>query len=209
MVFLAQLADCEALSDGLIAQQINTVTSLALVAVGVGLFRQPEPAVRLLALGAIAAGIGSVLYHGPSPGWASPVHDLTIAVAAATGFNTIRVVVRRWGPRQALRRLGLSGLAFGLGVLAHYLGRTAGPLCRPGSLGQWHGAWHLLAATAILALGRAGMSPPSNLPHSDGGEAKCAERERSHFAEGAATDKWAAPSVMPRPGRAPSPEPGD
>jgi hypothetical protein len=38
-----------------------------------------------------------------------------------------------------------------LAVTAFVLGRTSGPLCDPGSPVQWHGAWHVLSAAAILA----------------------------------------------------------
>jgi hypothetical protein len=37
---------------------------------------------------------------------------------------------------------------FALGLVAYTAGRSGSPLCRPDSLWQYHGAWHVLSAVA-------------------------------------------------------------
>jgi hypothetical protein len=41
--------------------------------------------------------------------------------------------------------------ALGAAVAVNLLTRTGAPLCRPGSLVQGHGAWHVLTAVAVGA----------------------------------------------------------
>lgn len=43
----------------------------------------------------------------------------------------------------------------GVGAALYALSRTGGPLCRPDSLFQGHGLWHILAAAALATIGDA------------------------------------------------------
>ena len=153
--------DCERLHDGLIAQPVNAASALALVAVGAwlagrGLRAGAGPA-RPVSVGfgvaVAAAGVGSVDYHGPGSPAARLLHDG--ALYAVAGFVAWREVARRVRvgrvrptPRgRAAYRAALAAAA--VGAACWWLGRTASPVCHPGSLLQPHAAWHLLAASAL------------------------------------------------------------
>ena len=81
MVVALAESDCERLHPGWLAQPANAVSSLAYVAVGAWLlwhaFRSGADRLARLAGGCamVGAGAGSVVYHGPQPGWAPPAHD--------------------------------------------------------------------------------------------------------------------------------------
>lgn len=82
-------SDCEQLRDGLFAQPANTVSSLAFVIAGVWLLvrirssaRTVRPRVVTYALLGIAAGLGSVAFHGTQGAWAQFAHDLTLVAVA-------------------------------------------------------------------------------------------------------------------------------
>lgn len=69
-------ADCERCRPGLVAQPANTVSSLAFVAAaGPLLARRRDRAGRLVAATAVAAGLGSVAYHGPGTAAGRYLHD--------------------------------------------------------------------------------------------------------------------------------------
>lgn len=71
-----------------------------------------------------------------------------VAATAAVGLTLARAVAV---PRRRARiawSIGLLGVGSVIGVLT----RAGGPWCAPGSLWQGHGAWHLLAATALVVL---------------------------------------------------------
>jgi hypothetical protein len=136
----AALGDCERVRPGLLGQPVNTVTSAAyLVAAGWVWRRRARR--RSLWAGTLAlAGAGSVAYHGPGTPAGKALHDgalVVLALVAATGSSSSN------------RRLPV---AAGLGAVAatiHGVTRTDGPACRPDSLLQGHGAWHLLSATSL------------------------------------------------------------
>ena len=67
--------DCELITTGFWGQPVNAISSLALVVIGIGLLRR-RPVLGWLA---VAAGIGSFLYHGPMPSWSEWAHDTTLA----------------------------------------------------------------------------------------------------------------------------------
>ena len=139
--------DCELIRDGLIAQPVNTLSSLALVLAGF-------LALRRTRLGAAAlgfVGFGSVLFHArPSPG-STFVHDASIVLLIAVVATAI------WRRRQQLPWPGLVTLSIGAGIWA--LSRTGGPICDPDAALQGHAVWHVLAAAGCwLVLTRSAIS---------------------------------------------------
>jgi hypothetical protein len=131
-------SDCEALHEGLLGQPVNGLSSLAYVAAGAYVVRRGGPPGPALALALV--GVGSVLYHGPMPPGAELVHDASLAAVPAVALAV--AVRRRSFPRPPA--LALAALAAGAAV--NMLGRTGAPLCRPDSLLQGHGLWHVLTA---------------------------------------------------------------
>jgi hypothetical protein len=154
-------SDCEAIRAGLVAQPVAAVTSVGFV-VGAGVLWRvwPQPARGpsqfLYATTLALTGIGSVLYHGPQGRVAAVLHDTSIAalLTQAVAVPVIRRVRQRpMLARRAHGPAGAAGAVLTAAVVAYGLGRTGSPACRPGSLLQWHGAWHLLAATAFTTWG--------------------------------------------------------
>ena len=83
-------ADCELISNSFWGQPVNSISSLAFVLVGL-LLVQRRP---VLGWAAIAAGVGSFLFHGPMPGWAEWAHDVSLAmVPVAIAFEARPKVV--------------------------------------------------------------------------------------------------------------------
>jgi hypothetical protein len=153
-------SDCERVATGLLAQPVNSITSLGFVLAG-GLIvaralRAPQRRVEPLVFGAsvVATGLGSVLYHGPQPSHANTVHDLSIiAVASQVAYYEVRYRLRGRAAEANAFRVALASI--GIGAAAFVLGRTSSPLCDPDSPVQLHGAWHLLVALSLAAYGRA------------------------------------------------------
>lgn len=79
-------SDCERLGTGVLAQPVSAVTSLAYVAVAVGVIVGARRTGRLgaesivLGVGLAGIGLGSVAFHGPQPAGARLAHDLPILV---------------------------------------------------------------------------------------------------------------------------------
>ncbi|OBG20713.1 hypothetical protein A5765_22685 [Mycolicibacterium celeriflavum] len=141
-------SDCERIADGVLAQPVLALTSLAYVAAGVAVLRWALRGRGVLAAVAggtlVAVGFGSIAYHGPQPEWAGLVHDWPIVAAAAV--YTVGLVRGVRGKRRSAWFTAAGILA--LGVAAYVAGRSGSPLCRPDSLWQYHGAWHILSGTA-------------------------------------------------------------
>ncbi|MGV0646647.1 hypothetical protein [Mycolicibacterium sp. XJ879] len=153
-------ADCARITDAALAQPVLAVTSLAYLVVGmVVLWRAMRTAAVLVALTGLAAltvGLGSFAYHGPQPPWAQTAHDwpiVALVVICAAGLARSRLRARRalWATAAGV---------FALGMLAYAAGRSGSPLCRPDSLWQFHGAWHVLSAVAV-GLAAWAMTPSS------------------------------------------------
>ena len=154
------LSDCERIAGDALAQPVLAITSSAYVAVGVAVLWW---AIRMRASLAVAAGVallavgaGSFAFHGPQPSWAGTAHDWPIVVVAAvyvTGFARSR-------GRQTRSVWAVATGLFALGLVAYAAGRSGSPLCRPDSVWQYHGAWHVLSGAAAGWAARA-MTPAS------------------------------------------------
>jgi hypothetical protein len=154
--------DCERIRPGLIAQPVNTITSVAFVAAaGVTALRSRRRGTSfgvqeitysgLLAL----VGVGSVAFHGPQPPGAKVLHDAPIAGLLALALAT--PLVRRargrtslpgWSPRRGAVLAGVGAAA----AAAYAAGRTSAPTCCPDCVVQFHGLWHVLAAVGFAAM---------------------------------------------------------
>ena len=150
-------SDCERIIGAAIAQPVLAVTSLAYVAAGMAALcwaiRVRAPLAGAAGVALVAVGAGSFAYHGPQPSWAGLVHDWPIVAAGAVyGVGLAR------SARQARAIWATAAGVFALGLAAYAAGRSGSPLCRPDSLWQYHGAWHVLSATAAGWAARA-MAP--------------------------------------------------
>lgn len=152
--------DCARIADAALAQPVLAVTSLAYVVVGAVVLgwaiRGRAVLAGLTGLAAVAVGVGSFVYHGPQPAWAQAAHDwpiVTLAVVCVAGLARSRLIARRsaWAAAAGL---------FALGLAAYAAGRSGSPLCRPDSLWQYHGAWHVLSGAAVGVAAWA-MRPPA------------------------------------------------
>jgi hypothetical protein len=150
--------DCERLHDGLVAQPVNTASALAYVAVGAWLLGRRQ---AVFGLAVVAAGVGSVDYHGPGSPAARLLHDGGLyAVVGLVAWHEIarRVGRARRTPRG--RAAYLAALAAtAAGAACWWAGRTASPWCDPDSLLQGHAAWHLLGAAALACWAVAALDP--------------------------------------------------
>jgi hypothetical protein len=70
--------DCERCRAGLVAQPVNAASSLAFVAAGLPLVGDRDAASRAIGWAAVAAGLGSVAYHGPGTAAGRYVHDASL-----------------------------------------------------------------------------------------------------------------------------------
>jgi hypothetical protein len=141
-------SDCERIVGDALAQPILAVTSLAYVAVGMAVLwwavRSRAPLAGAAGVALLAVGAGSFAYHGPQPSWAEPAHDWPIVAAGAVyAVGFVQSGRRRW-----LSAWATAAGLFALGLVAYAAGRSGSPLCRPDSLWQYHGAWHVLSAAA-------------------------------------------------------------
>ena len=150
-------SDCERIVSGALAQPVLAITSLAYVAAGLAVMWW---AIRVRAPLAVAAGValvmvgaGSFVFHGPQPSWAELVHDWPIVAVAAIYAAGL---ARNWRPWRSTWATA-AGI-FAMGLVAYAAGRSGSPLCRPDSLWQYHGAWHVLSAAAAGWAARA-MAP--------------------------------------------------
>ena len=115
-------SDCEALRDGLIAQPINTLSSLAFGAVGLWLLlrgwrRPPGSRLYTMVFGAsfVLVGLGSVAFHGPQVSGSRWLHDWSIATAVAFVAAYDLAVARRW-PAKTMMPIYL-GTITGVGIV--------------------------------------------------------------------------------------------
>lgn len=155
--------DCEMLGDGVLAQPVAALTSLAYVAAGAVLLWRwrtltlPRRRWAMLYAGLLAlVGVGSVVYHGPGGSLAGVLHDLPIvALLAQAVLVPVARAVRGRPVLVGLSRHDLVtlGLVAVLAGAAYVLGRTGSPACDPEALLQLHGAWHIASAVALSLWG--------------------------------------------------------
>lgn len=112
--------DCEVVVDGWLGQPANTLSSLAFVVAGLWLVSRIHHGQGwrwgTLGLAAVAAGLGSVAYHGPMPAVGQLLHDVGLVSMPLT-VGAIEVGMRRRGVRSMLAVL-VPGLAITSAVLS-------------------------------------------------------------------------------------------
>ncbi|MGH2778266.1 MAG: ceramidase domain-containing protein [Actinomycetota bacterium] len=149
-------SDCEGIGQGLLAQPVNTLSSIAFVLAGVWIVYRAlgssigRARMVLFGMAVASVGVGSILYHGPQPGEAQLVHDGTIAIVVA-GVAALELMRGRRGVQRDRDGYLLALAALLLGAVAFTFGRTNSPLCSPGDVLQLHALWHVLAALALIA----------------------------------------------------------
>lgn len=161
-------SDCEAVREGVLAQPIATLSSLAFVGTGLWLATRLPDTGRARAGAATYAGLvtlvglGSVAYHGPQLPGAELAHDLPILLVLVQGAAVpLARRVRRqpaFAP-DARRAVQVAAMALAGGAAAYALGRTGSPACDPESWLQPHAAWHVAMAVGLGAWGVALWRP--------------------------------------------------
>jgi len=156
-------SDCERIVDTALAQPVLAVTSLGYVAAGLAVLRWAvrvrAPLAGAAGVALVAVGAGSFAYHGLQPSWAERAHDWPIVALAL-----VYVAGLAWNARgQRWSTWAIAAGVFALGLAAYAAGHTGSPLCRPDSLWQYHGAWHVLSATAAGWAARAMTPGPAKL----------------------------------------------
>lgn len=98
-------SDCEHCRPGLIAQPVNTGSSLAFVVTGSLLLRSGRrrgasaPAEVAVGWASVAAGLGSVAYHGPGTAFGRYLHDASLlGLLAAMAVADVELVSGRRAP---------------------------------------------------------------------------------------------------------------
>jgi hypothetical protein len=152
-------SDCERIRPGLVAQPANTASSLTFCLGGGWIWARSAATStprgwRAVAATAVAVGLGSAAYHGPGGHWSRIAHDASNVLLAATLAGTLTAAGSP--PRPARQRL--AGLGAVASLLIHHLSRTGGRLCCPDRVMQGHAAWHILGASALVAVAEAHRS---------------------------------------------------
>lgn len=139
----AAAGDCESV-HGRVGQPVNALTSGAyLVAAAWIWWRAPRGRVVWTALLAWL-GLGSIGYHGPGNAAGKVLHDSALlALPAVVGAAAVR---ERQEPNPHL--VASAALLAGA-VVVHRASRTGRRACRPESVWQGHGLWHVLSAVAL------------------------------------------------------------
>jgi hypothetical protein len=100
----AATGGCERLRDGLLAEPVSAVTSLAFVAAGLAVLAargdrsHPTPR-RWFGLLVLAVGVGSVIQHGPRPPGQDLAHDLPLVALLAFVLADCLADLTGRGPR--------------------------------------------------------------------------------------------------------------
>ena len=141
------MSDCERLHEGLVAQPVDTASSLAYVVAGIWVWRRH----RWLGAALAGVGAGSVAYHAVDGAAARVLHDGSIVVLAAVVGRILPRAVRAARAAPVLAATAVGSMAAAVPLQA--LGRTGGPLCDPDAVLQAHAGWHVLTAIAIACAG--------------------------------------------------------
>lgn len=117
-------SDCERCRPGLVAQPVNTVSSLAFCAAGLVIARRARRKARLgisphttsaesaVGWSAFAAGLGSVAYHGPGTRAGQVLHDASLlATLGALVVEDAVHVTGRPAPPAVFAVLGIAATA--------------------------------------------------------------------------------------------------
>lgn len=124
--------DCEGLRDGLLAQPVNAISSLAFAIVGAWLigrgWRRPRGRrsyTVVFGLVLASVGAGSVLFHGPQWSGSKWLHDASIAWALAFVVVYDLALARGWGPQRGLLAYWGAAAAIGLVMAVYPAGNEA------------------------------------------------------------------------------------
>lgn len=123
-----------------------------------GLVRGWPVSRRLLVIGALLSLVGLILV--PLAGATFALASLLVPVAGVGELAAYRAGYRPrpsdgWSSWMAGWVIVIVSLVLAVG--AFLLGRTVSPLCNPGSVFQYHAAWHVLSAVSAAAFAFAGL----------------------------------------------------
>lgn len=165
------MADCEIVGQGALAQPVAALSSVAFVVVAGWLVwkvraipERQRPAAWAYAVLLALVGLGSIAYHGPQVSRAELLHDAPVVALLLLAVLVPTTRALRWGHvlREGSHRcLVVGGVATAIALVSYPLGRTGSALCSPESVLQMHAVWHLAAAVALGAWGRALWPGPS------------------------------------------------
>lgn len=151
-VLVTQHPDCERVRDQGMAQPVNTVTSAAYGVASLPVWLAARRSTGLLRIelqayaGALLAVMaGSTQFHARVPGSSHRLHDGSIYLAISLGLLLLLRHADTVADSRAGRRLLLAAATAGA---AYVGGRSSSRFCRPESLVQLHGLWHVLSAGA-------------------------------------------------------------
>jgi hypothetical protein len=155
---LAQTPDCERVRDYGLAQPVNTLTSAAYGVASLPVLFAARRSTGLLRIelyayaGAlIAVMAGSAQFHARGPGRSHRWHDGSLYAAVTLGSLLLLPAARTLAHTRAGRRFLFAAATAGA---TYACGPSSSRFCRPDSLWQFHGLWHVLSAgaAALVAL---------------------------------------------------------
>ena len=151
-VLAAQHPDCERVRDQGIAQPVNTLTSAAYGVANLPVWLAARRSTGLLrielhayAVALLAVMAGSTRFHARVPGSSHRLHDGSLYVAVSLGLLLLLPHADTVPDSRMRCRLLLAAVTAGA---AYAGGRSSSRFCRPESLLQLHGLWHVLSAGA-------------------------------------------------------------
>lgn len=148
----ARTPDCERVRARGIAQPVNTLTSAAYGVASLPVWLAARRSTGLLRIelhayaGALLAVMaGSAQFHARVPGSSHRLHDGSLYLAVSLGLLLLLPHAGTVAHTRAGRRFLLASATAGI---AYAGGRSGSRFCRPESLLQSHGLWHVLSAGA-------------------------------------------------------------
>ena len=153
---LAQTPDCERVRDHGIAQPVNTLTSAAYGVASLPVLFAARRSTGLLRIelhayaGALLAVMaGSAQFHARGPKSSHRLHDGSLYAAVSLGSLLLLPTAGTLADTRAGRRFLLAAATAGA---TYACGRSSSRFCRPDSLWQFHGLWHVLSAGAAASV---------------------------------------------------------